>query len=180
MNTTDEKHGYKGHGKGHGYGHGQGQGHGASCGCGPGGMGPDMAHKFMKGFGGHMGPINLQNIFAQLQNFVPYDLDETEDGNEYIVTMALPGYDVKEIEVSVKGNNILIEANKDATNKEEEKTKKIVTMGSIFWDRPHLSVKIPVNEEIDTENVQAKLSKGILKIRFKKIPGTKINVEEQD
>jgi len=34
--------------------------------------------------------------------------------------------------------------------------------------------------EIDSDNVRAKLSKGILKVRFKRIPGKKIEVEVEE
>ena len=109
---------------------------------------------------------------------MPYDLAETDE--EYIVTMALPGYEVKDIEVSVKGSSILIEANKEIKKEEDSKVRKVVSMGEYLWNRPHLSVKIPVDNEIDPEHVKAKLSKGILIITFKKIPGKKVDIDSEE
>ncbi len=114
---------------------------------------------------------------SQWENWMPYDLEESD--TEYIVTVPLPSYDVKNIEVSVKDKSILIEARKELEKKEEkEKTRKIVGF-DFLWNRPHLVIEIPVKNAIETDNVKAKLSKGILKIRFKKIPGKKIDVEAE-
>jgi HSP20 family molecular chaperone IbpA len=131
-------------------------------------------------FAGH-GPWDFQGMWKQWENFMPYELEEGKD--EYIVTMPMPGFDAKDLEVSVKGETILIEAKKTENissepSKETESTKKIISMGRFLWDRPYIKVTIPVHEEIDPEQVKAKLLKGILTIRFKKIPSTKIEVKE--
>ena len=143
--------------------------------CGPGMMG----FKHMKGGPyGFFGPEVVHGFLSKLQNWMPYDLAETDE--DYIVTMALPGYEVKDIEVSVKGNSILIEAKKEITKEEDPKVRKLVSLGDFIWNRPNITVKIPVDNEIDPEHVKAKLSKGILNITFKKIPGKKVDIESEE
>ena len=140
--------------------------------------GPGKINYMKGGCGPMFGPEFIRGMANKWQNFMPYDLDETDE--EYIVTLALPGYEVKDIEVSVKGSTILIEANKEIKDKKDEKIRKVVSMGSFLWNRPHITVEIPVNDEIDSDNVHAKLAKGILKVRFKRIPGKKIEVEVEE
>jgi HSP20 family protein len=121
------------------------------------------------------------NLMHRFKNFMPYDLSEMDD--EYIITIALPGFDIKDIEVSVKGSNVLIEALKEkATEKSEpaepkKEPRKIVSMGHWLWDRP-IHVSIPVDDDIVADQVKAKLNKGLLTIRFKKAPKHKIDIEE--
>lgn len=162
-----------GFGKQFGHGFGKQFGQGFAKMFGPGGMG-------LKSMVGCVDPTLIHNIMDNWKGFMPYDLEETD--GEYIVTTALPGFEVKNIDVSVKGNTILIEAKKEIPTEEvdpEKKTRKITSMGGFIWSRPLISVKVPVAEEIDSESVKAKLSRGILKITFKKIPGKKVNVEEE-
>jgi HSP20 family molecular chaperone IbpA len=153
------------------------------CGCD---CGPEFFHAAQAAFGG---TDVLNRIWQKWDTMMPYDLSQTKE--EYIVTMPLPGFDVKEIQVSVKGSNILIEANKveakkdESSNTEDKKVdtstaepETVVSIGRLFWDKPHVEVNIPVKEEIDPGHVKAKLSRGLLSVRFQKKPSTKINVEE--
>ncbi len=107
-------------------------------------------------------------------------------------TMPLPGFDTKEIEVSVKGNSILIEAKRtepdhpasetetETANEDQNQDgpRPIVSFARFFWDKPHVEVEIPVKEEIDPDNVKAKFVRGMLTITFHKKPSTKVPVEE--
>lgn len=122
----------------------------------------------------------LREVFSNLKDccsFVPYDLDETND--EYILTVPMPGFDAKEIDVSVKGNAILVEATrKEEDKKEETETndkKRLVSMGDFLWNRPR--VEVPLDDEVDADNISAKLDRGILTVRLAKKPRAKIPVE---
>ncbi len=133
-------------------------------------FGKEILHEVMKNLGGCCLPT-------------PYDLAETDD--EYILTMPLPGYEAKDVSVSVKGNDILVEAERKAEATKEEapapttnKPRPIVSMGEHTWNRPRIEAEIPVKDEIDAENVKARLDRGILTVRFKKKPAAKIAVAE--
>lgn len=122
----------------------------------------------------------MRNLDDCCCSLVPYDLDETDD--EYILTVAMPGHDAKDIEVSVKGNHVLIEATKKEEEKKEEtpdakQPRRLVSTGDLFWNRPRVEVKVPLEDEIDPENIKAKLDRGILSVRFKKKPKAKIPVD---
>jgi len=147
-------------------------------------------------YGGCIPPVHLGLAFGKdilrevMQHLgdcscmpTPYDLAETDD--EYLLTMPLPGYEAKDITVSVKGTDVLVEAERKADAPKEEtpapttsKPRPIISMGEYTWNRPRIEAKIPVKDEIDAENVKARLDRGILTVRFKKKPAAKIAVAE--
>ncbi len=124
-------------------------------------------------------PEMFQFYLNKYAGYMPYDLEE--DDGTYYVTMALPGYEAKDIEVSVKGDTILIEAKKtlETPTDDKPKRKKIINIGEALWKRP-ISVKIPVQDEIDPLKVKAKLKRGILEVQFSKKPGTTIPIAEEE
>ncbi|HME54314.1 MAG TPA: Hsp20/alpha crystallin family protein [Candidatus Lokiarchaeia archaeon] len=142
-----------------------------------------FGHKHCMPPGLGLGRGILREVFSNLKDFwpssfVPYDLDETAE--EYILTLPMPGFDAKEIEVSVKGNAILVEGNKSEEDKKEEPSgtsekKRLVSMGNFLWNHPR--VEVPLDDEIDPDNISAKLDRGILTVRLTKTPRAKIPVE---
>ena len=100
--------------------------------------------------------------------------------NEYIVTMPLPGLEVKDIEVSVRGSEILIEAKREQKPIEEgvEQPVKLEKQASWILNRP-ISVKIAVQSAIDPEKVKARLKLGVLTVNFTKLPKTTIDIDEE-
>jgi HSP20 family molecular chaperone IbpA len=117
-------------------------------------------------------------MMSKWQNYMPYDLEETK--NEYIVTMPLPGFEVKDIEVSVRGSEILIEARKEKEPIAEgvDQPIKLEKQASWILNRP-ISVKIAVQSGIDPEKVKARLKLGVLKVSFTKLPKTTIDIDEE-
>jgi HSP20 family molecular chaperone IbpA len=106
-----------------------------------------------------------------------YSLEATD--TQYIVKTPLPGHDVKDVNVSVKKNHLLIETRQDSEEEvPHEKVRKIRSFGEFFWNKPRVELMIPVHEEIDPNTVQAKLSRGILTVTFTRTPGTKVEVQE--
>lgn len=148
-------------------------GHGDPHHCGPrhGGSHHGRPH--------HFGPPFGLGFFHRMkhrwQNFMPYTLEETD--SEYIIKMPLPGFAVKDVDCSVKENFIYIEAQKPEEEKESQ-PRIVRSMGEFLWNRPHIAVKVYIDEKIKPDTVKAKLAKGILIISVEKIPGTKVNIEE--
>jgi len=130
------------------------------------------------GCGPKFDPNFMHLMMGKWQNYMPYDFDETK--NEYIVTMPLPGLEVKDIEVSVRGNEILIEARKEKEPIEEgeEQPIKLEKQASWILNRP-ISVRIAVQSEIDPEKVKARLKLGVLKVNFTKFPKTTIDIYDE-
>ncbi len=123
-------------------------------------------------------PNFMHMMMSKWQNYMPYDLEETK--NEYIVTMPLPGLEVKDIEVSVRGNEILIEAKREQKPVEEgvEQPIKLEKQASWILNRP-ISVKIATQSAIDPKKVKARLKLGVLKVNFTKLPKTTIDIDEE-
>ena len=77
------------------------------------------------GHHGHgVNPNMMHNYFHQYKGFMPYDLEEDE--GSYWITMPLPGFESKEIEVSVRGSDILIEAKHEKKPDSSEEEKKSI------------------------------------------------------
>lgn len=144
----------------------------ASAGCGPN-------HAFFGPFGAMAG--NFGSI-PDWRNFMPYELQETK--TEYFVIMPLPGFESKEVGVSVSDNTIYIEAHRKQEEKsekelkDEEKPEIVVSWGRPIWDRQDIEVSIPLKAEIEIDSVKAKLTRGILNVRFMKKPRKSVSVDE--
>ena len=141
----------------------------ASAGCGP-------EHAYFgpfKAMAGNFGSI------PDWQQFMPYELQETK--TNFFVIMPLPGFESKEVGVSVNDNTIFIEAHRKLEEKSttvEDAPQVIVSWGRPIWDRQNVEVSIPLHAEIETESVKAKLSRGILSVSFQKKPRKSVSVEE--
>ena len=148
----------------------------------PHGPNPQKHRSGMHFVGGSCGPSFDPNfmhmMMSKWQNYMPYDLEETK--NEYIVTMPLPGLEVKNIEVSVRGSEILIEAKREPKPIEEgvEQPIKLEKQASWILNRP-ISVRIEVQSAIDPEKVKARLKLGVLTVNFTKLPKTTIDIDEE-
>jgi HSP20 family molecular chaperone IbpA len=169
------------------------------CGHGPG-------FNFRAGFGPEFGPAIGQIIRKAMnvagfhgmkamhdwRGFFPHSLHETD--TEYIVLVPLPGYDPEEVEVSVKGNELLIDTKdpeeaeeqqtgetaegSEGSEEEEEITEKVLmNMGEHIWNKPRAHLRIPFEAPINEDTVRAKLAKGILTVRFQKTPGKTVKVD---
>lgn len=125
------------------------------------------------------GPHDWSGMFHHYAPFMPYDLEETDA--EYLITMPLPGFQADAVHISMTARTIYIEATPPEENNNQEgenEPKKVISMGKYLWNRK-IRVEIPVNEEIEEENVKAKLNNGLLKVRFRKKPKKTVKVEEE-
>jgi HSP20 family protein len=89
------------------------------------------------------------------------DISETEGGLE--VSTELPGVNMDEIEISVIGENLLIEGEKSDEQKTEEKNYRLVERSYGRFSR-----SVPLGFEADPDTVGAKFSNGILKVSIEK------------
>ncbi len=112
-------------------------------------------------------------IWNKMMNWMPYDV-KVEDG-EVIVIVPLPGYEQKDVKVSVKGNELLIRTIKETEDTEGESEPREYSR-SYLWERP-IDMKIPFNQDIDPTTVKARLEKGLLRVRFQKEEPTDVEVD---
>lgn len=95
------------------------------------------------------------------QDFIMPAIDLYNKDGKYIVEVALPGLDKKDIEIQVEGNALTI-AGKYATE-QVEKDKKYQYRE---MRRGSFSRSITLPEDIEAEKVTAEFDKGILKVQI--------------
>lgn len=90
-------------------------------------------------------------------------VDVAETDKEILVTAELPGIDEKDLDLSIRGSQLLIRGEKKAEKEEkgEHYYHKESTYGSF-------SRSIPLPTEIDDGHIEATYQKGVLKIKLPK------------
>ena len=103
------------------------------------------------------------------RDFLP-QVDVTETAKEIKITAELPGLDEKDVDVSVLDNMLSIKGEKIQEKEEEEHD-------SYYSERSFGSFQrtIALPQGIDTEKVQARFKKGVLKITIPKKPEAQSN-----
>ena len=114
----------------------------------------------------------LGSSFSNLgngQQFLP-QMDVTETAKEIKITAELPGLDEKDVDVSVLDNMVSIRGEKTQKKEEEEQD-------SYYSERSFGSFErtIALPQGIDTEKVNARFKKGVLKITIPKKPEAQSN-----
>jgi HSP20 family protein len=102
-------------------------------------------------------------------------IDVVEDEKEVTVRAELPGIDPKELDISVVGNELSLRGEKRESCETKEKG---VYHSETRYGSFHRTIQLP--EGVDSENVDAKYSSGILTLRIPKIapiPTKKIEVK---
>ena len=99
--------------------------------------------------------------FAETEGTPPYGPEMEDVGEAIIVREAVPGFEAKEIEVTVSGNLLTVRA--ERKEKEGETGK--------FWGELERTVLLP--EGVDTEHVEATYRNGVLEVRLPKLPEAK-------
>jgi HSP20 family protein len=88
-------------------------------------------------------------------------------GKSYQVCAEIPGMDEKDISVSLRDNQLIIEGEKKNEFKEEDK-KKGFFHSEFSYGRFYRA--IPLSDDIDAEKVKADYKNGILNIEVEKLP----------
>lgn len=93
---------------------------------------------------------------------------EVQDlGKTYQVSVEVPGMDEKDINVTLKENNLVIEGERKNETKEEDKRKGLFHT-EMSYGRFYRSVPLP--DDVDTENVNANYKNGLLTVELTKHP----------
>lgn len=100
------------------------------------------------------------------EQFVP-KIEVKDQGNTYLVCAEVPGMDEKDINLTLKDNNLIIEGEKRKESKEEDKEKGYFH-SEFSYGRFYRAV--PLSEDVDTENVRATYKNGVLDIQLNKLP----------
>lgn len=101
------------------------------------------------------------DIYAPFKsvNMPTTDIYTTDDEKEMIVEAHLPDFDEKDINISVDGDYLVVQADKYEKEEEEKKKKYFIreSSGSLYR-------RIYLPERADKDSIEARFEKGILKI----------------
>jgi HSP20 family protein len=90
------------------------------------------------------------------------DIYETED--EIVLEVEVPGYDEKELGIEVSDHRLTIKGERKETKEQEEKAFRLHERLEREFER-----RFYLPAEADTKHVQAKFSKGVLKVHAPKL-----------
>lgn len=97
----------------------------------------------------------------------PMNVSESE--NQYLVTIDLPGLDVKDVAIELMGNQLHIKGERRWD--EEQKGKEFHRVESRYGAFSRV-LTLPENARIDRDAIEATFQKGILSIRIPKVEPT--------
>jgi HSP20 family protein len=103
---------------------------------------------------------------ASLDHITP-KIEVKDLGKTYQVCAEVPGMDEKDISVTLRENNLVIEGERKSETKNEDK-KSGRYHSEISYGRFYRS--IPLSDDIDAENVNASYKNGILTVELAKNP----------
>ena len=117
---------------------------------------PAAFDDLLRNFG--LGPAWNQSGFASDMR-----VDISEDDKAYYIDAEIPGFDKDDIEVSVEGNRVAINA-EAKREKKEKNAKELIVERS--WDRAYRAFALP--GDIDGNRTEARYDKGVLTLTLPK------------
>jgi len=103
----------------------------------------------------HGWPVPFE-AFMERERFWGMDLEETE--KEFVMRAEVPGFELEDLEVSLRGNELLLRAEKKAKENEKRPTP----------ERPVYERFVKLSAEIDPEKIEARYHNGVLEVRLPK------------
>ena len=121
-----------------------------------------MAKEFFK---------EIDNKSREFFEFVLPPIDLRQEGNNFIITVDIPGFNKNDINVTMNGNMLSIKAEK----KEETKGRMVMKQRPLVIDK---KIKLPITVKEGQEKVDsAKYTNGVLTIKIPNLKkGKKISV----
>ncbi len=113
--------------------------------------------------------------FYRARNFPPMNVSESE--KHLIVSLELPGLDVKDVNIELMGNQLQISGERKW---EEEKKGKEYRQVESQYGSFSRSLTLPENLRLERESIEATFLNGILEIRIPKLkptPAAKIPIK---
>lgn len=105
----------------------------------------------------------------ETRSFPPVNVSESEQ--HYMVSVELPGMDVKDINIELMGNQLNISGERKW--EEEKKGKEYHRVESQYGGFSR-SLRLPENVRLDRESIEATFQKGILEIKVPKVEPTPV------
>jgi HSP20 family protein len=96
-------------------------------------------------------------------------MNVSESENHYLVSLELPGMDVKDVNIELMGNQLQISGERKW--EEEKKGKEFHRVESQYGSFAR-TLTLPENARMDREAIEAMFQKGVLEIRIPKLEPT--------
>lgn len=118
----------------------------------------DMNHLFER-FNRDISPL------TNLQTDLEPKVEVKETDQSYIVKAEIPGMEEKDLSISLRDNNLILEGERKSERKEEDKSHFFSEFqyGSFYRS-------LPLDQDVDENNVNATYKNGILSVELKKVP----------
>ena len=104
------------------------------------------------------GRITQRNVISNEDEERNIDFVETKDN--YFVLFELPGYEKEDVQVEIKGNGIIIQANKKCSERVEDYLAKRLNQG--------IKIIKTIPKNIKTKKFEHTFRNGVLEIKFRK------------
>ena len=111
----------------------------------------------------------------QTMNYPPMNVSESE--SHLLVSLELPGIDVKDINIELMGDQLLISGERKWEGEKKDKEYRVIESQYGQFSR---SLTLPENLRLERESIEATFQKGILEIKIPKLeptPAAKIPIK---
>ncbi|MFX1393808.1 MAG: Hsp20/alpha crystallin family protein [Promethearchaeota archaeon] len=126
--------------------------------------------KMMHGIGRH-----IHECMDRFGTWVPYNLEETEDG--YLYTVPLSGRTKEDVKVSLIGNSLNIKATKPKIDEREKAEKKQEhPFLKYFFKFVDVDMDIPLPANANLDLIKSVMANGLLRIKVGKKPSKNIDI----
>ena len=102
--------------------------------------------------------------FFDRNDLAEFKTDVLDEGDHYELEADLPGFDKKDIRLELKGDNLVISAERHSNAEEKNKDGKVVRMER-SWGSYQRSFNV---SQIDTQKIHAAYDNGVLKLTLPK------------
>lgn len=126
-----------------------------------------MMNRMSRQFEESMGGSEL----GQLTGGDGTSIDVADHGDEFVVTADLPGYETEDIDLSLRGDELRIDAEREQESETSDEDGEGGTARYIRKERRHQSVSraVTLPEQVDEENVSAQYRNGVLTVTLPKM-----------
>ena len=103
--------------------------------------------------------------FFNTQDLAEFKTDVLDEGDHYLLEADLPGFEKKDIHLSLNGDTLTIDAERHSSAENKDKKGEVIRM-----ERSYGSYSRQFNvAEIDTEHIKAAYENGVLKLTLPKM-----------
>ena len=102
--------------------------------------------------------------FFRGSDLAEFRTDISDQGDSYLLEADLPGFEKKDIQLSLSDNTLTVEAERHSESEDEDKKSKYLRIERSYG---HYSRQFDVSA-IDTEKITAKYENGVLKLTLPK------------